>query len=245
MLLKVVVLAITFVWLVVSIPQDMFLWASTTHAPQSFDWWMSMGRAFLIGFIPLLIVWVEAELGKRHNAKAVKAWGRLSDERKAALDVSDFDEYCNRYGSQEKRVAAALPYLFVLTTLVISIGYFAYYEQYGTELKAYHLPGGAGDLFRYLVMAVRVTITALITYVLGRLNSALDVAELWQQRSTSRKLPVQPHVQSVHDDESNRKYAPCIACGKPLLVGLDGTTRQAAAGHARWCKPPAETDIAI
>lgn len=173
MLMKILILLVMIVWLVASLPQTRFIWVPTIYEQGSFDWIAANLRAVIIDFLPLAVVFVESQLLSRHTDKARRSFGRRKDK-----DELDFDVWQETYSTTEKGVAKQMPRLFVMSTIVISVSYWAYYTEFGRDMALYHVePLGLkiGGLIEFLVLVVYLTISALFTYGWGKLMSAFEV----------------------------------------------------------------------
>lgn len=191
--MRVIVLLVLVAWLVTSLPQDAFIWTATSHAEGSWHWWMSYGRAFLLGFLPIVTIWVEGILATRHLNETKteynerrKRWNRRAGRRDAqwAKDnpLIDEEEFYAAHVTPAKQLAAWVPRMFYLLISIIAISYFAYYEEYGKDLAIYNVEwwGVAFGrvLFEPLVAAIRTFITGVVTYVLGKIAAVLGVQDL-------------------------------------------------------------------
>lgn len=191
--MRFVVLLTLILWLFVCVPQDAFLWASTTHDPGSFDWVMGYARALVLGFLPILTVWVEGILDATHIGeskeeykKRRKAWTRketrYGDDWARQNPLIDEDEFINGYATAAKRLSRWVPWMFALLNTVISLSYLGYYEEYGKDIKMFHIliwgmPVGEYVL-RPLTIIMRTTITWVVGYVLGKIAAVLGVQDL-------------------------------------------------------------------
>lgn len=178
MLIRLAILIMTIAWLVASLPQSRFIWTSTVHTQGSFDYWMGMLRAVIIDFLPLAIVFIQSELEKAHLSKAQRSFTRRKLEDKG----HDFDTWARTYPTPEGQIEKRMPLLFGLITAVVAISYEAYYVEFGQTLQVYEttwdLLGyqiAVGGLVKALVHIVYLSVAALVTYVFGRLSSAMKV----------------------------------------------------------------------
>lgn len=250
MLIRLAILIMTIAWLVASLPQSRFIWTSTIHEKGGFDYWMGMLRAVIIDFLPLAIVFIQSELEKTHLSKAQRSFTR----RKLEEQGHDFETWAKTYPTPEGQIEKRMPLLFGLITAVVAVSYEAYYVEYGQTLQVYettwNLLGqevAIGGFVKVLVHAVYLTVAALVTYVFGRLSSAMkvhlvfeDIVKLVRPKKTRQKVVKQP---TTKQNKTNKtKTRPCEHCGYPLKVGPDGTTKRAWAGHKRACKEFKEVD---
>lgn len=238
MLIRLIILLATVAWLIASLPQSRFLWTATIFGPTTFDYWMGMVRAFIIDFLPLGIVFLEAELEKAHLKKAQRSFSRRN------LEEQDFDVWARTYPTPELQIKKRLPLLFALVTVVIAVSYEAYYAEYGTDLAIYHTTLFGLDIsgfVKILVHSIYLSIAALVTYVFGRLSSAMEVHLIFSDIGKIL-FPKQPSAKKEAKPKAP-KTAPCQHCGRPLKVGKDGTTKRAWAGHKRACKEYEEGDF--
>lgn len=191
--MKVIVLIVLFAWLITSLPQDAFIWAATEHPVGSFDWMMGYGRAGLLGFLPLLTIWVEGILAQRHldetqeeYKKKEGLWGRR--RRKYGADwaeenpLVDEEKFYESHITPAKKLAKWVPFMFGLLIVIISLSYLGYYEEYGIDLKMFRIEWWGWSIgekiFRPLVVVIRMGITGVVTYVLGKIAAVLGVQEL-------------------------------------------------------------------
>ena len=172
MLMKILILLVMVIWLAASLPQTRFIWVPD-YEQGSFDWIAANLRALIIDFLPLMVIFMESQLLTRHIDKARRSFGKRSDR-----DELDFDSWQRTYPTTERTVAKQMPRLFVMSTVVISVSYWAYYTEFGRDLALYHIePLGLriGGLIEFLVLVVYLTISALFTYGWGKLMSAFEV----------------------------------------------------------------------
>lgn len=169
MLMKILILAVMILWLVASLPQTRFIWVPDIYGQGSFDWVAANLRAVIIDFLPLVVVFVESQLLARHTDKAKRSFNRKDNK-----DELDFDVWQQSYPTTERSVAKQMPRLFIASTLVISVSYWAYYTEFGRELALYDIKY-IGGIIEFLVLVVYLTISALFTYGWGKLMSAFEV----------------------------------------------------------------------
>lgn len=191
--MKFVVLFVLIAWLVTSLPQDAFIWASTTHGAGSWHWYMSYGRAFLLGFLPILTTWLGGFLESQHLTETKRAyreiekrWNRRAGRHDAewikANPIADEENFYATHITPAKALSGWVPRMFFLLITIISISYFGYYEEYGKDLKMFGIvwwkqPIGE-VIFEPLVAAVRTFITGVVTYVLGKIAAVVGIQDL-------------------------------------------------------------------
>lgn len=216
--MRVIVLLVLIAWLVTSLPQDAFIWASTTHAEGSWHFQMSYGRAFLLGFLPILTIWVEGVLATRHldetrkdYREREKRWNRRAGRRDAqwATDnpLIDEERFYETHVTPAKQLATWVPRMFFLLIAIIAISYFGYYEEFGKDLAMFNIKLGDFELgktiFEPLVAVVRTFITGVVTYVLGKIAAVLGVQDLpkdfgvWLGKVWAWVFPEKPIVEET------------------------------------------------
>jgi len=166
--MKILVLLVMILWLVASLPQTRFIWVPD-YSQRNFDWVAANLRAVIIDFLPLVVVFVESQLLSKHTDRARRSFNRRDDKEEL-----DFDIWKQSYPTIEKTVAKQMPRLFIASTLVISVSYWAYYTEFGRDLALYEIPY-VGGVVKFLVLVVYLTISALFTYGWGKLMSAFEV----------------------------------------------------------------------